>query len=97
MLARPNYSPQPDPKKPPYSLSAVFSWESRMVKLGMEDMGVSSRDPKLYVRVCDLKFPVNTRDQFQQCSTGLLFEVTNPQKDGLSGMEIDLVQMGRSS
>lgn len=95
MVRKPNASPRPDPNKPPYDLSAVFSWEARDIKLGMEDAGVSSRDPKLTVHVGALRFPVLAGDQFQQKSTGLFFEVTNPQKDGLSGIEIDIVQLGR--
>lgn len=97
MERRPNFSPRPDPTRTQYVLRAVFCWEAKNVRLGMEETGVSSRDPVLYIDICDLQYSVRLADQFRQCGTNRLFEVTDNQKDGMSGVKLSLVQVGRST
>jgi hypothetical protein len=93
--AKPNYGPIPDPEKPEYGISLVFQWLPRHVMLGMEDAGVSTRDPKLSGMLCDFRYPPKRQDWFRRCSTGEVFQATEINRDGVSGVEIDLVQQGR--
>ena len=94
MKTRPNYSPATDPTRKSFTLTAIFEWESKMVGLGMETMEVSSREPKLTARRCDIPSPVKRGDRITRIITGEMFEVTETHPDSLSGVKIKMVELG---
>ncbi|RNJ49365.1 hypothetical protein D1O30_06895 [Methylocystis hirsuta] len=95
-VSRPNYPSAPDPSKPAYMLVAKFCYEPRDVRLGLEQAGVVSNDPTLTIHRGQLRYLVNRGDRFQRCSTGLLYEVTSAQPDTVSGILVNLVQLGEA-
>jgi hypothetical protein len=95
-VSRPNYPSAPDPSKPPYMLVAKFCFEPRDVRLGLEQSGVVSNDPTLTIHRCQLRYAVNRGDRFERCSTGVAYEVTSAQPDTVSGILVNLVQLGVS-
>jgi len=93
-VSRPNYPSAPDRKRPAYMLLAKFTREPRGVKIGLEESSVSSNDPGIVIQACNLKYPVDRGDRFQRCATGDFYEVTNSNHDTVSGIIVDLVQLG---
>ncbi len=93
-IRRPNQQSAIDPSRQSFSLQAVFERQAKMLGLGMEETKVSTRELCLHALLCDLKCVVRQADQFTLCTTRELFEVTNTEKDGVSGIAIHLIQLG---
>lgn len=94
---RPNMPSCPDLTRPTTRwLRAVFEREGRNVKAGEDGLPISSRDPIITYLRCDLPYEVRRSDRLVHRITGEVFEVTNPVKDGLSGVRLEVVQLGRA-
>ncbi len=91
----PNMPSTPDPSRRSVDFRAVFEREGKMVKIGGEEVDVSSRDPVITLLRCDVPYEIRRADRLKHRITGELFEITNPLKDGLSGIKLDVVQLGR--
>lgn len=78
-----------------YDFMAVFEQTPREVSLGMEEVKVSTRSPCLTALVCDVPGLVQG-DRVLRALNGELFEVTDVKPDGLSGVEIHVVHLGRA-
>lgn len=94
-VKKPNYGPQEDKTKPQYMLPAIFENEAKSIRLGLEETNISSRDPTLYVQRCVLEREIINGDWFQRCRSGDLYQVVDVKKDGASGVEVALTQLGR--
>lgn len=94
MVVPPNLSPRKDPTRPSWNTMGVFGWESMSVKLGMEEMRVSSRDPHVLLRKADITVPLKRGDLVRRCETGEVFEVKETLPDTTSGVVVRLLQMG---
>lgn len=95
--SRPNYSTSPDPTRLEMVITAIFSWPSRNVNLVMNETVVTSRDPELHVRRCDLAYDLIKGDQIVRCKTGEVFEIIKREPDTYSGICYQLLQMGVQS
>lgn len=94
---KPNQMSTPDNSRPTFTVQAVFERMARQVGLKLEETTVSTRELTLHILVCDLLCPVRQADRFTLCETGEVFEVTDTNKDGVSGVAIRLVQLGVQS
>ena len=93
--AKPNFPSEPDPTRAGATLQMVYERDAKRLMLGMEEAGVSTRSPEVTAMVCDFLSPVRQKDRFTHCLTGEVFEVTDPKPDGLAGITICMVQLGR--
>lgn len=94
---KPNQMATPDATRPTFTVPAVFERMARQVGLKLEETTISTRELVLHVLVCDLQCVVRQGDRFTLCETREVFEVTDTNKDGVSGMAIRLVQLGVQS
>lgn len=93
---KPNFtSTGPDPERPATRIRAVFEREADTVKLGSESAPISSRDPRLTVALSEMPYEIAGHDRLTHVATGEVFEITDTRKDGLSGMCLEVVQIGR--
>ena len=97
LAVKPNMTPQRDVARAEQFVYGVFSWLPKQVGMYLDEMQVSSRDPMLTLRRNCAPAEIKQKDRFTRRKGGLLFEVTDVRRDGLSGIEIDLVQLGRQS
>ena len=93
MVTRPNWPPTPDATRSRRVIRATFFWDAHDARLGMKETKVISRKPMLSISRCDLP-SCKRGDTFTRCATGDGFEVTSAEKDGLTGLSIELVQLG---
>ena len=91
----PNMPSVPDSSRQCVDFRAVFEREGKMVKIGGEEVDVSSRDPIITLMRCDVPYEIRRADRLAHRGTGELFEITDPLKDGLSGIKLCVVQLGR--
>lgn len=96
MAVSPNLSPRRDQSRHPWNVMGVFSWESTDLRVGLEEMKVSTRDPHVLVRKADMILPLKRGDLMKRCETGEVFEVKETLPDTMSGVVVRLVQMGVS-
>src|SRR4051794_29305345 len=90
-----NFPTGPDATRPTYDFKAVFERDAKNISVGMEEVKVSTRHLCVTALVCDLP-TIRQGDRLRHKLTGELFEVTDPRPDGLSGIEIRMVQLGRA-
>ena len=95
MIRRPNWPQTEDPDRKILTIRASFFWEHSDQRLGMEEVKVATRKPKLIIMRCNLKQKVLIGDVFTRECDGTTFEAHAPEKDGLSGIEVCLTQLGR--
>jgi len=93
----PNFPPEIDRRHPGYMLVAKFEYDSRMVKLGMEEAGIVSNDPVLTISRAQLRHHIKRGDRFTRIATNEAYEVTDSKPDGASGIIVNIVQMGRKA
>lgn len=94
MVRKPNYPQMEDPDRQVVRLRATFMWEYHSQRLGMSEIQVATRKPKIIVNRCNLKQPIKAQDILVRECDGTMFEAHAPEKDGLSGIEICLTQLG---
>jgi hypothetical protein len=92
--AQVNFPTSPDPARTAFDFSAVFERDAKNVSLGMEEVSISTRHLCLTALVCDVPY-VKQGDRILHKLTGEVFEVTDPRPDGISGIEMRMVQLGR--
>lgn len=95
MVIKPNFPPQPDSSRKSVDVQGVFSWRSKDVAIGLEEMKVSSRDPYLTIHANCCPPDIRRGDQFWRRDQPSIFEVVQTQKDGYSGVDVLLMQIGR--
>lgn len=83
----------PDPSRPVQSVTAIFEWEAREINLRTDHLKVASRTPCLMLHTCTL-YHLRRRDVFERCVDGSLFEVRVINRDGLSGIKVEMIQLG---
>lgn len=98
-----NFSASPDPARRSCDFWAVYERDAKDVAVGMEEVRISTRHLCVTAMVCDVPnirqgdrlthFP---RARFGDMTPGEVFEVTDARPDGLSGIEIRMVQLGRA-
>jgi hypothetical protein len=91
---RVNFPTSPDPSRSGVSFQGVFERDAKDVTLGLEEVHVSTRRLCITALVCHVP-DVRQGDRITHTVTGELFEVTDVRPDGLSGVAIRLVQLGR--
>lgn len=89
-----NFPTVPDPSRPSYSFYGVYERDAKNVALGLGEVTVSTRHLCVTALTCDVP-GIAQGDRLQHKDTGELFEVTDPRPDGLSGIELRMVQLGR--
>jgi hypothetical protein len=90
-----NYPTTPDLSRRPYTFWAVFERDAKDVSLGLENVNVSTRHLCVTGLVCDIP-DAQQGDRLTHLLTGELFELTDVRPDGLSGVEMRMVQLGRA-
>lgn len=90
-----NFPTSSDPTRRSYEFWAVFERDAKDVSLGMEEVRVSTRHLCVTAMVCDVP-DLRQGDRLLHDLTGELFEITDPRPDGLSGITIRMVQLGRA-
>ena len=93
MSAGPNAQQVVDPSRPVSDIKAIFEWEAKDINLRNDHVAVSSRTPKLTIHNCTLT-RIRRRDVFERCADGAQFEARTVHRDGLSGIEVELVELG---
>jgi hypothetical protein len=78
-----------------YDFQAVFERTPKEVGLGMEEVNVSTSSPCLTALICDVP-GIQQGDRVLRKLNGELFEITDVKPDGLSGVEMPVVQLGRA-
>lgn len=91
-----NFPTGPDPTRPSHDFDAVFERNPKNLMLGLEEVRVSTRHLCLTTLVCYAPH-VRQGDRITHKLTNEMFEVTDVKPDGMSGVEISLVQLGRQS
>ena len=107
--AQPNFPASPDPTLPAFSVTAVFSHMAVMTfgtpighrkAIGGGDYleaGVSTRRPIFSIKSCDLPYPLYGGTRIQRCHDGSIWEITDAKPDGISRVQINVVQLGRDA
>lgn len=90
-----NFPTGPDPTRKPRTFKAVFERDAKNIALGMENVTVSTRHLCVTALVCDVP-DARQGDRLTHMLTGELFELTDVRPDGLSGVEMRMVQLGRA-
>ena len=106
-VAMPNYSSTLDANRPAFSVTAVFTHKA-VTTFGNEEghhktpgrretleVGISTSRPIFSVKSCDLPFDLRPSYRIQRCHNGSLYEITDIRPDGVSRIEIRVVQLGR--
>lgn len=91
-----NFPSGPDPTRKAYSFWAVFERDAKEMSLGMQEVTVSTRHLCVTALVCDVP-DIRQSDRLTHLLTGELFELTDVKPDGLSGVEMRMVQLGRAT
>lgn len=98
MVAKPNLPPQPDTTRVAVPrLIGTFGWQSKDVKLGLQEVEIASREPCLFLHRDCAPQGMRKDDRFTRLNDGLLFRIVKVDKDGYSGIEVQLEQLGRHS
>ncbi len=95
-IAKVNFPSGPDATRRPVRFMGAFDRQGKNIGLGMEEVHVASRDPCVTALKCDIPYAVQQADRLTHIDTGEVFEVSEPVPDGMSGIELRLVQIGRS-
>ena len=108
-IAKPNFPSQLDVTRPAFSITAVFTHKA-VTTFGNEEgkhkmpgrhdsleVGISTSRPIFSVKACDLPFDLRQSYRIQRCHDGSLWEITDLRPDGVSRIEIRVVQLGRRS
>lgn len=90
-----NFPTVPDPSRPAYDFEGVFERDAKDVTLGLGEVNVSTRHLCVTALVCDVP-GIAQGDRLQHHDTGEMFEITDTRPDGLSGIELRMVQLGRA-
>lgn len=90
-----NFPKVPDTTRVGYDFMAAYEQTPKELSLGMQEVKVSTRSPCLTALICDAP-GIRQGDRLLRHLNGELFEVTDPKPDGLSGIEIHVVQLGRA-
>lgn len=90
-----NFPTSADPTRKQRSFSAVFERDAKNMSVGMQEVTVSTRHLCVTALVCDIP-DVRQGDRLTHLLTGEMFELTDVRPDGLSGVELRMVQLGRA-
>lgn len=101
-----NRTAQIDNSIRPASVDAVFSWRAEMAFNGNANRGaalgdfgaaplVSTRKPIFSFRFGVLPFPLRQGYRIERVCDGSTFEITDVKSDGVSRVEVSVVQLGR--
>jgi hypothetical protein len=102
----PNLMAKLDPSLTPATVSAVFSWRSEMafnhsnsrsISSGSIETAplVSTRKPFFSFKCGELPFALRQGYQIERLCDGSLFEVKDVKSDGVSRVQVEVVQLGR--
>lgn len=95
MVVPPNESARPDPSRRSFPFYGKFVDEGDTANLNLEEMRVSTSDPYIVIRKCQLNGNTLRRgDLILRCRTNEQYEVKENKPDTLSGLFIRLHQMG---
>lgn len=94
MVTRPNYPTARDKSRVEFDAPGVFDWESKNIGLKMGEVAVSSREPRVTFQKCDLLYSPRRGDVLMRICGREMFEVTDTQPDGMSGIAVCLQQLG---
>lgn len=103
-----NHSATVDNSRAPVTVCAVFSWRSEMAFNNRNSRAVSStnidtaplistRKPCFSFRFGVLPFALRQAYQITRLCDGSVFEVKEVKSDGVSRVEVEVVQLGRES
>ena len=97
-----NFPTGPDTTRAGYDFWAVYERDAKNIPLGLEEVTVSTRHLCVTALVCDVP-NVRQGDRLTHVpgarrgdmTPGEVFEITDVRPDGLSGVEMRMVQLGR--
>jgi hypothetical protein len=95
MIRKPNNQSVEDPERDVFTTCGIFGWRAK-VSLSSNGAPVESRDPKFSIRyemLADRKLKL--ADRVTRECTGETFEITKVRDDGVSRVEVMVVQLGR--
>lgn len=99
-----NFPSSPDPTRKPYGFWAVFERDAKDVSLGMGEVMVSTRHLCITALVSDVpnarqgdRITLIPNARRGDMTPGEVFELTDVRPDGLSGVEMRMVQLGRAA
>lgn len=91
-----NQAVQDDSSRPQVTFRGVFAWESKDARLGLAETAVSSREPELTIERSALPYDPMPGDQVVSIDRRVGFEIKQSNPDGMSGICLLLVQIGRN-
>ena len=104
-----NFPAAPDATLPAFKITMVFMHRSATAftdrssyrSSGSKDIeiaaAIQTRKPIFSVKACDLPFTIGRQFRIHRCFDGTDWEVTASKPDGISRVELDVVQLGRAS
>lgn len=97
MERRPNWPAIPDTTRTVQCVRATFFWEHHDQRLGLKEAHIVSRVPKLSIHRDEMIGVPRQADLFTRRYDGNAYEVTKVERDGLTGIMLELVQLGIQS
>ena len=94
MVRKPNWPQVPDPTRTARRVRATFFWEHKDQRMGLKEAAIVSRVPKLSLHREEMGAGPRIGDIFVRMASGDNFEVTRVERDGLTGICAELVQLG---
>lgn len=94
MVTRPNFPPCPDSSRGRQLVRVTFFWDNHDQKLGMREAAIVSRKPMGSIHKGEMAGQPRRGDTFTRQADGETFEVTKVERDGLTGIMVEFVQLG---
>lgn len=88
-----NFPQVPDTTRRSVIVRGIFEWEAKDVNLRVEHAQVSSRAPCITFHTCSI-YSIRRRDVFVRELDGSEFEVKEVRRDGVSGVKVEMIQLG---
>ncbi|MBU4531251.1 MAG: hypothetical protein KUA43_13895 [Hoeflea sp.] len=96
-LQRPNKPTMADPVRPVVNcLPAVFMNPHENERMRLYQTTISTRNPSIEVRGCNLPFEIKQGDQLVRLRSQQRYEITNIRPNGYGVIKLDLVELGLS-
>ena len=108
-LFKPNFLDSPDLSLQPFQITMVFTHKAHTAfsdksayrPTGSKEIeiavAIQTRKPIFSVMACQLPYQIKQQYRIQRCFDQTLWSVTNIKPNGISRLEIDVVQLGRAS
>ena len=94
-VARPNKPTVADPSRPVVNcLPVVFMNPHENERLRLNQTTISSSNPTIEIRACNLQFDVKQHDVIVRLRSQQRYEITNIRPNGHGVLKLDLVELG---